>query len=263
MGMMYWIVFAIFTSVETFADIFVAFWFPFYYEVKILLLIWLISPVSRGSLGSSILYRRFVHPSLIAREEEIDRMILRMQEQGYNTVTKLAVKGFNYASNMVMQTAIRAPGLMNEFIEAQAGAVLAGAAQAGAQRLQLNDLQRSAPSTDTTDSLAEPRFVEVMDIDSDELNQDNLKQTVDNSLVSDQEEPATVAPPTAKAKAVVKKSQKKVKKAKSAKKRPEMSSDSDPDFEPEEEPSTSNAEDQQVSTRLRTRNRSKSTKNSS
>ena len=43
--------------------------FPFYYEVKILLLIWLISPVSRGSLGSSILYRRFVHPSLIAREE--------------------------------------------------------------------------------------------------------------------------------------------------------------------------------------------------
>jgi len=261
--MMYWIVFAIFTSVETFADIFVAFWFPFYYEVKILLLIWLISPVSRGSLGSSILYRRFVHPSLIAREEEIDRMILRMQEQGYNTVTKLAVKGFNYASNMVMQTAIRAPGLMNEFIEAQAGAVLAGAAQAGAQRLQLNDLQRSAPSTDTTDSLAEPRFVEVMDIDSDELNQDNLNQTVDNSLVSDQEEPATVAAATAKAKAVVKKSQKKVKKAKSAKKRPEMSSDSDPDFEPEVEPSTSNAEDQQVSTRLRTRNRSKSTKNSS
>jgi len=108
--MMYWIVFAIFTSVETFADIFVAFWFPFYYEVKILLLIWLISPVSRGSLGSSILYRRFVHPSLIAREEEIDRMILRMQEQGYNTVTKLAVKGFNYASNMVMQTAIRGGG---------------------------------------------------------------------------------------------------------------------------------------------------------
>ena len=56
-------------------------------------------------------------------------------------------------------TSLKAPGLMNEFIEAQAGAVLAGAAQAGAQRLQLNDLQRSPPSTDTTDSLAEPRFV--------------------------------------------------------------------------------------------------------
>ena len=99
--------------------------FPFYYEVKILLLIWLISPVSKGSLGSSIIYRRFVHPNLIGkihgkvrqiclhilliavREDEIDRMICRLQEQGYNTVTKLAVKGFNYISNMVMQTAIR------------------------------------------------------------------------------------------------------------------------------------------------------------
>merc|ERR1719412_3593194 len=118
--MMYWIVFAIFSSLETFADIFVAFWFPFYYEVKILLLIWLISPVSKGSLGSSIIYRRFVHPNLIVREDEIDRMICRLQEQGYNTVTKLAVKGFNYISNMVMQTAIRAPELMNDFmIEAQ------------------------------------------------------------------------------------------------------------------------------------------------
>ena len=81
--------------------------FPFYYEVKILLLIWLISPVSKGSLGSSIIYRRFVHPNLIVREEEIDRMIQRLQEQGYNTVTKLAVRAFNYVSNMVMQTAIR------------------------------------------------------------------------------------------------------------------------------------------------------------
>ena len=81
--------------------------FPFYYEVKILFLIWLISPVSKGSLGSSILYRRFVHPTLINREEEIDQMILKLQEQGYNTVTKLAVKAFNNVSNIVMQTAIR------------------------------------------------------------------------------------------------------------------------------------------------------------
>jgi len=245
--MMYWIVFAIFTSVETFADIFVAFWFPFYYEVKILLLIWLISPVSRGSLGSSILYRRFVHPSLIAREEEIDRMILRLQEQGYNTVTKLAVKAFNYASNMIMQTAIRAPVLMNDFIEAQ--------------RLQQNDPpQRPVRSIDTTDSRADPRFVEVMDIDT-EINQDNFNQTVDNSLVSDQDEPEPEQPK-------VKKGPKKVKKSKVNKKRTEMSSDSeqdqDPDFEPMlDEPSSSNAANGQISSRLRRRNRSKSAKSSS
>ena len=55
--------------------------FPFYYEVKILLLIWLISPVSRGSLGSSIIYRKFVHPNLMKKEDEIDRWMQRLRMQ--------------------------------------------------------------------------------------------------------------------------------------------------------------------------------------
>ncbi len=45
--------------------------FPFYYELKIIFLLWLISPVSRGSLGSSILYRRLVHPNILKREQVI------------------------------------------------------------------------------------------------------------------------------------------------------------------------------------------------
>ena len=64
--------------------------FPFYYEVKILLLIWLISPVSRGSLGSSIIYRKFVHPNLMKKEDEIDRWMqrLRMQVCSHNSSIK-------------------------------------------------------------------------------------------------------------------------------------------------------------------------------
>jgi hypothetical protein len=38
---------------------------PFYYEIKILFVIWLLSPATRGS---SILYRKFVHPQLMKRE---------------------------------------------------------------------------------------------------------------------------------------------------------------------------------------------------
>ena len=53
--------------------------FPFYYEPKIIFLIWLISPVSRGSLGSSLLYRKLVHPNLMRREDEIDRWMGRVQ----------------------------------------------------------------------------------------------------------------------------------------------------------------------------------------
>ena len=99
-----------------------------------------------------------------------------------------------------------------------------------------------------------------MHIDT-ELNQENLNNTVDNSLVSDQEESE---PMVVKVKKV-----KKAKKVKSnSKKRQEMSSDSeqekDPDFEPmlqdEMEPTTSNGAENQISTRLRTRNRSKSSK---
>ena len=56
-----------------------SFRFPFYYELKIIFLIWLISPVSRGSLGSSLLYRKLVHPNLMKREDEIDRWMGRVQ----------------------------------------------------------------------------------------------------------------------------------------------------------------------------------------
>lgn len=64
--MMYWIVFALFTCAETFTDIFLSFWFPFYYEIKIILVIYLLSPATKGS---SILYRKFVHPALTKREQ--------------------------------------------------------------------------------------------------------------------------------------------------------------------------------------------------
>ncbi|EEB18356.1 hypothetical protein Phum_PHUM511990 [Pediculus humanus corporis] len=64
--MMYWIVFALFTSIETITDLFFSFWFPFYYELKIITVIYLLSPATNGS---SILYRKFVHPVLTKREQ--------------------------------------------------------------------------------------------------------------------------------------------------------------------------------------------------
>lgn len=41
--------------------------FPFYYEVKMAFVIWLLSPYTRGA---SLLYRRFLHPTL-ARKEKV------------------------------------------------------------------------------------------------------------------------------------------------------------------------------------------------
>ena len=108
--MMYWIVFASFSLFETFSDIFIASWFPFYYEVKILILIWLIFPVSGESLGSTIIYQKIVHPCLMNREDEIDQMTLTLQEKGYHNFTKLGGRAIAYISNVLMHTAMSGGG---------------------------------------------------------------------------------------------------------------------------------------------------------
>ena len=48
---------------------------PFYYEVKVVFVIWLLSPYTQGS---SVLYRKFIHPTLAKRENEIDDMISKV-----------------------------------------------------------------------------------------------------------------------------------------------------------------------------------------
>lgn len=39
---------------------------PFYYELKIAFMVWLLSPYTKGS---SVLYRKFVHPTLSSKEK--------------------------------------------------------------------------------------------------------------------------------------------------------------------------------------------------
>jgi receptor expression-enhancing protein 1/2/3/4 len=101
--MMYWIVFALFTTLETFLDIFFS-WFPFYYEIKILFILWVLSPATRGS---SLLYKKLVHPMLISREKEIDELIEKTKQQGYSTFLQLFSSGFQYASNLFLHSAVK------------------------------------------------------------------------------------------------------------------------------------------------------------
>ena len=49
--MTYWIVLAAATLAEEVADLLLGFWLPLYYEAKLVLLLWLISPVSRSTLA--------------------------------------------------------------------------------------------------------------------------------------------------------------------------------------------------------------------
>ncbi|CAG0906600.1 unnamed protein product [Darwinula stevensoni] len=103
--MMYWIVLALFTCAETLADIFLSFWFPLYEEIKILLIIWFISPATRGS---SFLYRRFVHPFLQEKSGEIDEYVQNAQRQGTRAMLDLGRKGVACASNLLLEFSAKA-----------------------------------------------------------------------------------------------------------------------------------------------------------
>lgn len=110
--MMYWIVFALFTTIETFGDIFIS-WIPFYYEMKILFVLWLISPATKGA---SILYRKFIHPQLSKHEPEIDRYISKASDQGYSAFLSLGSRGFNFATNFVLTSAMKGQSAITDHL---------------------------------------------------------------------------------------------------------------------------------------------------
>jgi len=101
--MTYWIVFSVMTVAEQITDIFLSFWFPFYYELKILLLVWLLSPSTRGS---TFLYRQVIHPTLTKREEDIDDFVQKCKEDGIKYTRAVAHK----MTSRVIETAVAGGG---------------------------------------------------------------------------------------------------------------------------------------------------------
>ncbi|XP_050770610.1 receptor expression-enhancing protein 4 isoform X1 [Gymnogyps californianus] len=106
--MMYWIVFALFMATETFTDLLIS-WFPFYYEIKMAFVIWLLSPYTRGA---SLLYRKFVHPTLSRKEKEIDAYIIHARERSYETMVRLGKRGLNVAATAAVQAAAKSQGAL-------------------------------------------------------------------------------------------------------------------------------------------------------
>ncbi|KAL4631314.1 receptor expression-enhancing protein 2 [Arapaima gigas] len=108
--MMYWIVFAFFTTAETLTDIVLS-WFPFYFELKIAFVIWLLSPYTKGS---SVLYRKFVHPTLSNKEKEIDEYIAQARDRSYETMMRFGKRGLNLAANAAVTAATKGQGVLSE-----------------------------------------------------------------------------------------------------------------------------------------------------
>ncbi|XP_026573132.1 receptor expression-enhancing protein 1 isoform X3 [Pseudonaja textilis] len=108
--MMYWIIFALFTTAETFTDIFLC-WFPFYYELKIAFVAWLLSPYTKGS---SLLYRKFVHPTLSSKEKEIDDCLVQAKGRSYDALMHFGKRGLNVAATAAVMAASKGQGALSE-----------------------------------------------------------------------------------------------------------------------------------------------------
>ncbi|XP_062299068.1 receptor expression-enhancing protein 3 isoform X1 [Scomber scombrus] len=108
--MMYWIVFALYTVVETITDLTLA-WFPLYYELKIAFVIWLLSPYTRGA---SLIYRKCLHPLLSSREREIDDYIVQAKERSYETMVNFGKQGLSIAATAAVTAAVKGQGAITE-----------------------------------------------------------------------------------------------------------------------------------------------------
>ncbi|MCP9259319.1 Receptor expression-enhancing protein [Dirofilaria immitis] len=93
-----------FCFIETIADIIVSFWLPFYYELKIVFVLWLLSPWTKGA---SILYRKWVHPTLTKHERDIDLLLEHAKSESYNQVMRLGSRGILCAREIIATAALR------------------------------------------------------------------------------------------------------------------------------------------------------------
>jgi len=71
----YWIVYGFFTLVESATDL-LLYWIPFYYLLKIVFLVWLMAPNTKGA---SVIYENVIAPVLNKYESNIDAAGARVQ----------------------------------------------------------------------------------------------------------------------------------------------------------------------------------------
>jgi len=81
----YWVVFSFFSLVESFTDFFL-YWIPFYYLFKMLTLIWLYLPQTRGA---DLVYKKAIEPVLTKCEKQIDGALSKGQEGIQNMRRKI------------------------------------------------------------------------------------------------------------------------------------------------------------------------------
>lgn len=105
--LVYWVVLGLASTVEMVADLFLVHFVPFYYELKILFVLWLVLPQFRGHL---FVYRYLVKPTLDKHEREIDRTLVEWRSRAAQKSTELTVNGMRmlrkYTNELLMMNRV-------------------------------------------------------------------------------------------------------------------------------------------------------------
>ena len=83
--MTYWTVFAGYLCLETVIDLLISQYFELYYEFKVLFILWLLNPYTKGA---RILYKKIVHLTLSQYEHEIEEYADFVVVESWETVLR-------------------------------------------------------------------------------------------------------------------------------------------------------------------------------
>ncbi|KAI9273111.1 TB2/DP1, HVA22 family-domain-containing protein [Phascolomyces articulosus] len=81
--LMYWVTATTFLISEYFADL-LLFWIPFYSEFKLLVVLWITLPQTKGAI---VVYADFIEPFLKQHENRIDKAFIEIQEKAKHTAS--------------------------------------------------------------------------------------------------------------------------------------------------------------------------------
>lgn len=96
--LVYWIVIATFLVIEPILDVFS--WFPFYAQLKLVLILFLLVPEGRGAI---YVYKQYLLPFLMENEQKIDDTVVDLQTNFRSTVVEIGKQATVQIQNFLIE----------------------------------------------------------------------------------------------------------------------------------------------------------------
>lgn len=110
--MCYWVVYSGYSICEATVGRYLLFWLPFYDVLRLLTVLWLVAPFTRGA---QLLYKHFVHPELSKYENQIDAVCATYSDALHQGAAGLV----RFAARSVFQWFVRLNTLVFQYVQSR------------------------------------------------------------------------------------------------------------------------------------------------